>query len=262
MKTPRKPIFFWPPTGAIKRWAIGLVVAIAIAFGAWAVQTQTPAPSARPVERTVILQEKPDQPHVIGGAATHVPPGTIPAQLAMLPPGDQAVEVWWGHVVAPPILGLPESLDELIEAWTPRADAVVVVRITDRTGRLNVREDWVESTVSAQVVRVLNDPDGRLQVGGAVSFEEDGGSMTVAGRRIFTVHPFAESTQIGRDYLTFLFLLDGRWRIDAGLTFEVEQGRAARRLRPTIAVTGQREIERVDSNVRSAAQLPRRRGGQ
>ncbi len=125
-----------------------------------------------------------------------------------LQPNDSIVEVV--RIVGPSLMAFPEDPAEELLAHTRRADAVVVLRPTAVVGKLTDRADWVNSTVTADVVEILKDsPKHPLRVGSSIQVTHRGGEVTVEGKRIRAKSKGDTFPEPGQDYVYFLFDYEG-----------------------------------------------------
>lgn len=192
--------------------------------------------------------------HIVGLGAPFI---TIPGQLAKLGSEARVVEVTRGAggFGTGPYIAPPESLDETICGTTRISDVVAIVHVTDRQSRLSLGQDWIRSTVTARVLRVLKDDQSRLSDGDTIAFEEEGGEMMIGGRRVFTVDRFSLPTQVDQEYLVFLGrgsdgALTNTW--GGGTTFELKNGRVDRRLRLDVRLEGSATTDEVIAKVQAA----------
>jgi hypothetical protein len=159
------------------------------------------------------------------------PPGTFGAAPSQPPdgagnPGSRTVE-WDGkdlrkrleasdsrvdvvRSVSPPLMSFPEDPAEELSVHVRRADAIVVLRPTAIVGRLTEAADWVDSTVTADIVDILKQPPKHpLRVGSSIQVNHRGGELTVDGRHIRAVDKGEALPEQGQDYLYFLFDHEG-----------------------------------------------------
>jgi hypothetical protein len=66
-------------------------------------------------------------------------------------------------------------------------------------------QDWIVSTVRATITTVIQQPPAEsLSVGRSIEFLQDGGELTIDGRRVRAVVPYADPHAAGNRYLLFV----------------------------------------------------------
>lgn len=161
--------------------------------------------------------------------------GGVPI-TSRLEPGDKVVEMISTN--GPLLMSLDGgNLEDTMANYLKHKPAVAVITVTKKesrftslTGRhfaaLYSSEDWLQSTLTAEVQSVLKDSTGRLVPGASVEIEELGGDMVLPdGRRIIARYHDTRATRVGGTYLAMLGLdEDGRLMFDRELSVEYVKG--------------------------------------
>ena len=80
----------------------------------------------------------------------------------------------------------------------------LVVHINRVESRLTGRQDWILSDVRATIEAVIKQPPTEsLSTGQRIEFQQDGGELTIDGRRVRGVIPYSNPHVVGRRYLVF-----------------------------------------------------------
>jgi hypothetical protein len=136
-----------------------------------------------------------------------------------------------------PPLTLTFMPDEQIELATRSSDLVVVARVIGIESTLTPAQDWIRSRHSIRVIDVLKQ-DARKQIvrGATLSFDVDGGEMSIGAARIIAKVPWAVGTfQSGKQYLMFVVYNEaGEILADPGGSYELTpNGKFAQRREKT-----------------------------
>jgi hypothetical protein len=103
-----------------------------------------------------------------------------------------------------PDLVSPGPKQRQLEWMTSIVPIVFIVHVDRITPKLTPHQDWIVADVSATVESVVKQRAAdSLATGGTVAFVQDGGELTVAGRRVNAVLPYADSYVVGGRYLIF-----------------------------------------------------------
>jgi hypothetical protein len=175
----------------------------------------------------------------VGGFVAQMPPQTVTPTQSMLAghrhisrqfdlpitaqvePGDKLLEVV--DRGAPPFI----SYDNPIDA-ARSAQSLAVISVVKKESAFSttvVNEDWITTTLTAEIKSVLKDTTGQLVEGGLIEVRESGGEITLDGRRIIARFEGTRQTKIGGTYLAVLGYHDGRFLFNRYGSAEFDQGR-------------------------------------
>ena len=184
----------------------------------------------------------------VGGFVAQVPPQTaaptqpMPSQArhrqipmkpgvaltSRLEPEDQIVEVIMGGV---PFVGgfRNDEPEREIQIFTSTAAAVAVIEVTKEESAFasltGGDEDWIRTTLTADVRSVLKDTTGQLVEGGLIEIQQTGGEVVLAdGRRIIARDGLARLARAGGTYLAVLGFYEGRFYFGGLSSVEFERG--------------------------------------
>jgi hypothetical protein len=155
--------------------------------------------------------------------------------------------------------GKDDPLEEL-RFLTQHSEAVVTLEARDLRSQLSKNEDWVESTMTGEIVEVLkNTGTFLLSPGTLLSLPYEGGEVQIDGKTVRARANPTDHPQVGHRYLYFLFDDAGELRPMPPIhTFEL-RGQSIRRL--TAQGTwgldkGILDTSTVLESIRSMANLP------
>ncbi len=115
---------------------------------------------------------------------------------------------------------------------TDHADVAIVVTVTKKRSQITHKGNWITSTVSGDVERILKTHElFRVTEGDSVDFEESGGIVQIGPTEVRAVVPWSPPLEINRRYLLFARIDDGRLIVSAASIYEFA-GRHLMRLMP------------------------------
>jgi hypothetical protein len=140
-------------------------------------------------------QKQPDQIRKV----RHDPSKTIESQLLL---NDKQLVVQ--GTIDPPLL-VPPPPNLSLAAWlTQLTDAVYIIRVVSLEPALTDNGDWITTKVRAQISDVLKqDNVGFYSSKKMISFNVQGGEISIRGKRVSAVLKWASPFQIGQEYLIF-----------------------------------------------------------
>lgn len=152
-------------------------------------------------------QQAPTTARIYGSSHPYGRTPSILEQLKQLPPSVKQVVVAAGDVQ---FTSAQAPSVDLLDNFTPDADLIGVVTITNRVSRLVYQDSWINTAVTARLDRVIHDPDRRFTQHETLTLEEEGGQLVIAGRRLETFDQFSSPTITGRQYLMFFRVDEGK----------------------------------------------------
>jgi hypothetical protein len=127
-----------------------------------------------------------------------------------------------------------KDAEQEVESLMTTASAVAVVVITRKESAFHSivePEDWIRTTLTAEVKTVLKDPTGQLTDGGLIEIQESGGEVVLPdGRRIIARSEYNRLSKVGGTYLAALALdkATGRFLFNGRSSIEFGQGKVKR----------------------------------
>lgn len=146
------------------------------------------------------------------------------------------------------------------EYLTRYADLVALVHIEQKAGQLTPEEDWINTTVSARITRLLkNQTSVPLIDGHILSFEMYGGEIEHEGRKIVASQSWVQPIDLNKTYLIFAKDTPRGLVVGGADAYEVD-GKKVRDLhkqrRPEDSISNT-DVDRVVTEVQSKAHLSR-----
>lgn len=165
----------------------------------------------------------------------HITERTGVAITSRLEPEDRVVEVIRR---SRPFYDLPSDPETEIRFFTAMP-AVAVIRVEKResafsgtavpTSDFYSPEDWIKTTLTAEVQSVVKDTTGQLVGGGLIEITESGGEVVLGdGRRIIARDTLFRPTKVGGTYLAVLDFNNGKFFLNGLSTVEFDNGEVKR----------------------------------
>lgn len=148
-----------------------------------------------------------------------------PELLSRLHDSDTAIEVVQRGSL-PFAFSVADDAALELRQLTAMSPAALLVRVDRLDGRLTTDETWLTSTVTTTVQSVLKNTSALpVREGGQLSFERDGGALTVGSQTILARKSWERLPRAGRTYLMFFMDYKGALWPDLGLhSFDVTDG--------------------------------------
>ena len=141
---------------------------------------------------------------------------------ALLKKGQQEVVV--SKDQDPPLFAEPPNGMGQLEWMTQGSPYVVVARVKGLKPSLTPTEDWISTTVLAEIEAVIKEPErNSAGVGTTIEFPQDGGRMTISGVRVHAQLPWATEFAVDEQYLLFARRdqPEGTWRVSHPASYRI-----------------------------------------